>query len=145
MTALGILMSVSFVTVSRSKPLAKLSPVRPFTSVFHPALFLSILGQFTLHLVSMMLAVRESKKHQTDFKPDVEGEFKPAIINSVVFLVSAVQQVSCKKSGRARGGGGRGGVRHWHPFLPPCPDPSSPHSSSSSPRILGFVRSLSSL
>lgn len=97
MTALGILMSISFVTVSRSKPLEKLSGmhitsfppsthvfligavacvlapltyemygsdldcstsrvagmsgVRPFGSVFHPALFLSILGQFALHLV----------------------------------------------------------------------------------------------
>lgn len=45
MTALGMLMSVSFVTISRSKPLDKLSPVRPITSFFHPALFFSILGQ----------------------------------------------------------------------------------------------------
>lgn len=45
MTALGMLMSVSFITISRSKPLDKLSPVRPMTSIFHPALFLSILGQ----------------------------------------------------------------------------------------------------
>lgn len=95
MTALGILMSVSFVTVSRSKPLEKLSSVRPFGSIFHPALFLSILGQFALHLISMMVAVRESKKYlPEDYKVDTEGEFKPMIINSVVFLVSAVQQVS---------------------------------------------------
>lgn len=45
MTALGMLMSVSFITISRAKPLSKLSPVRPITSIFHPALFLSILGQ----------------------------------------------------------------------------------------------------
>ena len=95
MTALGILMSVSFVTVSRSKPLERLSSVRPFGSVFHPALFLSILGQFALHLASMMLAVRESKKHlPPDYKPELDGEFKANVINSVVFLVSAVQQVS---------------------------------------------------
>jgi manganese-transporting P-type ATPase len=95
MTALGILMSVSFVTVSRSKPLDKLSGVRPFTSIFHPALFASILGQFALHLGCMMGAVQQSKRHlPPDYKPDVDGEFKPGIINSVVFLVSAVQQVS---------------------------------------------------
>ena len=95
MTALGILMSVSFVTVSRSKPLERLSGVRPFGSIFHPALFLSILGQFALHLVTMMLAVRESKKHlPPGYKPDPDGEFKANVINSVVFLVSAVQQVS---------------------------------------------------
>lgn len=95
MTALGILMSISFVTVSRAKPLERLSSVRPFNSIFHPALFFSILGQFALHLICMMLAVRESKKHlPPDFKIEVEGEFKANIINSVVFLVSAVQQVS---------------------------------------------------
>lgn len=47
MTALGMLMSVSFITISRAKPLSKLSPVRPITSIFHPALFISILGQVT--------------------------------------------------------------------------------------------------
>jgi len=95
MTALGILMSISFVTVSRAKPLERLSGVRPFASIFHPALFLSILGQFALHLVCMMMAVRESKKFlPADFKVEVEGEFKANVINSVVFLVSAVQQVS---------------------------------------------------
>jgi cation-transporting ATPase 13A1 len=94
MTVLGILMSVSYVTVSRSKPLDRLSGVRPFSSVFHPALFLSILGQFALHLVAMMLAVNASKKHlPSDYKPDPDAGFKPVIVNSVVFLVSAVQQV----------------------------------------------------
>lgn len=94
MTAVGILMSVSFVTVSRSKPLEKLSGVRPFTSIFHPALFLSILGQFTLHLAAMMVSVYLSKKHLgADYKPDLDGDFKPGLINSVVFLVSAIQQV----------------------------------------------------
>lgn len=43
----------------------------------------------------MMLAVRESKKYlPADYKPDPDGDFKPGIVNSVVFLVSAVQQVS---------------------------------------------------
>lgn len=42
----------------------------------------------------MMMAVRESKKYlPADYKPDPDGEFKPVIVNSVVFLVSAVQQV----------------------------------------------------
>lgn len=45
MTATGMLMAASLITISRSKPIDKLSPVRPLTSIFHPALFLSILGQ----------------------------------------------------------------------------------------------------
>ncbi|CAM9156199.1 unnamed protein product [Chrysoparadoxa australica] len=95
MTAMGMLMSVSFITISRSKPLSKLSSVRPLTSVFSPALFLSILGQFVLHLGTMMYAVAQSKLYlPEDYEPDLEGEFEPNIINSVVFLVGAVQQVS---------------------------------------------------
>ncbi|CAM9374487.1 unnamed protein product, partial [Hapterophycus canaliculatus] len=94
MTALGMLMSVSFITISRAKPLSKLSPVRPITSIFHPALFLSILGQFALHLGCMVYAVARSKDHlEEGYEPDLDGEFKPNMINSVVFLVGAVQQV----------------------------------------------------
>jgi manganese-transporting P-type ATPase len=95
MTALGILGSISFMSVSRSKPLEKLSVVRPLTSIFHPALFLSLLSQFTIHLVTMILAVQAAKRHlPPDFEVDLDGTFKPGIMNTVVFLVSGVQQVT---------------------------------------------------
>ena len=95
MTAMGILGSVSFMSVSRAKPLEKLSSVKPLTSIFHPSLFLSLLGQFGVHLVTMMWAVHHAKQYlDPDHKVDLDGEFKPGILNSVVFLVSNVQQVS---------------------------------------------------
>jgi manganese-transporting P-type ATPase len=94
MTAMGMLGSISFMSVSRSKPLDKLSKVRPLTSIFHPALFLSLLGQFSIHLVVMILATRSAKQHlPPDHEPDLDGVFKPGILNTVVFLVSNVQQV----------------------------------------------------
>ncbi len=94
-TALGILMSVSFMTISFTKPLKDLSSVRPFTSIFHPALMFSMIGQFCLHLGTMMYSVKRSKEYlPDDFDPDLEGEFKPNIINVVVFLIGSVQQVS---------------------------------------------------
>ncbi len=95
MTAMGILMSVSFMSVSRAKPLNELSPVRPLTSIFHPSSFGSLLGQFVVHLVTMYTAVQAAKEHlPPDWKVELEGEFKPGIVNSVVFLVSNVQQVT---------------------------------------------------
>jgi cation-transporting ATPase 13A1 len=95
MTCLGILMSISFVTISRSKPLQKLSSVTPLKSVFHPALFLSLLGQFAFHLLTLYMLVLECKKLvPEDRRPEFMKEFKPSLLNSVVFLVSAVQQVS---------------------------------------------------
>ncbi len=94
-TALGMLMTVSFLTISFTKPLKDLSSVRPFTSIFHPSLFCSLIGQFCLHLGTMMYAVKRSKEYlPEDFDPDLEGEFKPNIINGVVFLIGSVQQVS---------------------------------------------------
>jgi cation-transporting ATPase 13A1 len=95
MTCLGILMSVSFVTVSRAKPLDRLSEVRPLKSVFHPALFLSILGQFVLHIYTMHSLVKQGKTYLPEgYKVNTDGEFEPSIVNSIVFLVTAVQQVS---------------------------------------------------
>ena len=94
MTAMGMLGSISFMSVSRSKPLDKLSKVRPLTSIFHPALFISLLGQFAIHLTVMILATRSAKLHlPPDHEPDLDGTFKPGILNTVVFLVSNVQQV----------------------------------------------------
>jgi len=95
MTAMGMLGSVSYMSVSRSKPLDKLSPVKPLGSIFHPSMFLSLLGQFSVHLVVMMVAVREAKKFiPTDIPVDLDGQFKPGILNSVVFLVNNVQSVT---------------------------------------------------
>lgn len=95
MTLMGILGSISFMSVSRTKPLDKLSPVKPLTSIFHPSLFSSLLLQFTVHLITMYIATREAKKYMpTDFKVNLDGEFAPGILNSVVFLVSNVQHVA---------------------------------------------------
>mmetsp|Transcript_7386 Transcript_7386/g.21641 ORF Transcript_7386/g.21641 Transcript_7386/m.21641 type:complete len:1311 (+) Transcript_7386:1-3933(+) len=95
MTAMGMLGSVSFMSVNRSKPLDRLSSVRPLTSIFHPALFISLLGQFSIHLSTMMYAVYMAKQHQPpDHEVELDGQFKPGILNTVVFLVSNVQQVT---------------------------------------------------
>ena len=83
MTAMGMLGSISFMSVSRSKPLDRLSSVRPLTSIFHPALFISLLGQFVVHLATMMTAVYFAKQNlPPDHEVDLDGEFKPGILNT---------------------------------------------------------------
>ena len=95
MTAMGMLGSISYMSVSRAKPLEKLSSVKPLTSIFHPSLFISLLGQFSVHLATMYWATNTAKQYlEEDYKADLDGEFKPGILNSVVFLVSNVQQVT---------------------------------------------------
>lgn len=42
----------------------------------------------------MVYAVARSKQYlEEGYEPDLDGDFKPNMINSVVFLVGAVQQV----------------------------------------------------
>merc|ERR1712238_90072 len=95
MTAMGMLGSISYMSVSRAKPLDRLSNVRPLTSIFHPALFISLLGQFAIHLSTMMIAVYYAKINlPPDHEIELDGQFKPGILNTVVFLVSNVQQVT---------------------------------------------------
>ena len=80
MTAMGMLGSISYMSVSRAKPLDKLSSVKPLTSIFHPSLFISLLGQFAVHLVTMMWATNTAKQYlEDDYKVDLDGEFKPGI------------------------------------------------------------------
>jgi manganese-transporting P-type ATPase len=95
MTALGLLGTVSHLSISRSKPLDKLSRVKPLSSIFHPASFLSLLGQFAIHLLTMVLAVRGAKEYlEDDWEVDLDGQFKPGLLNTVVFLITSVQQVT---------------------------------------------------
>ena len=43
----------------------------------------------------MMFALYRAKSYlPEDYKPEMDGEFKPGIVNTVVYLVSGVQQVS---------------------------------------------------
>jgi len=58
-------------------------------------MFISLLGQFFIHLLTMMWSVKRAKQYlPEDFKIDLNGDFQPCIVNSVVFLVTSVQQVT---------------------------------------------------
>ena len=68
--------------------------MRPIGSVFHPAMFASLLGQFAVHLSVMAYSVAYAKALMPDYKPDldVDSKFAPSVINTVVFLVSTVRR-----------------------------------------------------
>jgi cation-transporting ATPase 13A1 len=94
MMASGILMTISFLTLSRATPLNELSVVRPLTTIFHPALFVSLIGQFVIHLGCMVYGTYLTKIHSPDWVPNLYGKFQPSLLNTVVFLMSTVQSVS---------------------------------------------------
>jgi len=94
MMASGVLMTISFLTLSRATPLNQLSSVRPLMTIFHPALFLSLIGQFIIHLGCMIYATSQTKVYTPDWVPNLYGQFQPSLLNTVVFLMSTVQSVS---------------------------------------------------
>jgi len=113
MIASGLLLSVASFAFSFARPLDRLSSVLPLSSIFHPALILSVLGQLLIHAGCMYWALGVAKAHMGDSavkeviafvkKADKEAEagneeastaHKPNLLNTMVFLVETSQQVA---------------------------------------------------
>jgi len=62
MMASSWLIMTASLAFSYSTPVEKMHPVRPIRSLFHPAIFISILGQAAIHLFAMVTAVRLAKE-----------------------------------------------------------------------------------
>lgn len=95
MTVTGLVLAVASFMVSRSKPLKKLSPQRPASSVFAPSMFLSLLGQFAVHVAALIMCMRYVQPYMEGVeKPELDADFAPSLINTAVFLLTIAQQVS---------------------------------------------------
>jgi manganese-transporting P-type ATPase len=84
-----------------------LSKERPQTNIFNIYLIGSVLGQFAIHVgtliyISQYVAQFEEYSflsaiadlNRPDAKVDLEAEFKPSLLNSAIYLVQLIQQVS---------------------------------------------------
>lgn len=97
MTALGLAVAALFFFVSRAEPLEKLSAERPPARIFCAQVCLSIILQFAVHLHCLITTLEMAKplmvmsSRDPSFAPD--GPFRPNVINTAIFLLSAVMQV----------------------------------------------------
>jgi len=91
----GILIALCFFFISRSSPLPRLAPERPPTRVFSPGLLLSVGAQFVIHLYCLLTTL----SLVYDYEPtpadaiDLSSPFRPSLLNTVVFLLTSLQQV----------------------------------------------------
>ncbi len=81
--------SILFLLISFSKPLKRLEKARPPTSIFHWSLVFSVSLQFAIHLTVLVILVRMCEPFidrlgDESLIPD--GDFKPNVKNSVLFL-----------------------------------------------------------
>ncbi|KAI9756553.1 MAG: hypothetical protein M4579_003812 [Chaenotheca gracillima] len=94
-TISGMLMSVCFLSISRAKPVEQLSKERPQSNIFNPYIIGSVLGQFAVHIITLIYMsnyVQTIEPRKDDV--DLEGEFEPSLLNSAVYLLSLIQQIS---------------------------------------------------
>ncbi|KAK3938677.1 manganese-transporting ATPase [Diplogelasinospora grovesii] len=94
-TISGMLMSVCFLSISRAKSVEGLSKERPQPNIFNFYIIGSILGQFAVHIVTLVYIARycdvlEPRSEMVD----LEADFKPSLLNSAVYLLQLIQQIS---------------------------------------------------
>lgn len=94
-TVSGILLSVCFLSISRGKPLQKLSKQRPQDGIFNIYIMGSILGQFAIHIVTLIYITHEIYiLEPREAQVDLEKKFEPSLLNTGLFLLQLAQQVS---------------------------------------------------
>lgn len=119
MMASGLCLTAAGLAFSYATPVHTLSPVRPLRSIFHPALFLSIVGQLVIHVFVMNYATElvhaatgekaafpeaipiakvseEEKKNASEAQRSFWEQgppFEPCLLNTVIFLIETVQRV----------------------------------------------------
>lgn len=94
-TISGMLMSVCFLSISRARVVEGLSKERPQPNIFNVYIIGSILGQFAVHIVTLIYIARlcERLDPRSD-DVDLEAEFSPSLLNSAVYLLQLIQQIS---------------------------------------------------
>lgn len=94
-TTCGILLSVCFLSISRGKPLHKLAKERPQAGIFNMYIMGSILTQFAVHILVLVYITGEIYKLEPrEPQVDLEKEFAPSLLNTGIFIIQLVQQVS---------------------------------------------------
>eukprot|EP01068_Selenidium_serpulae_P001554 Selendium_serpulae@DN1699_c0_g1_i1.p1 len=87
--------SILFMLISRAKPSQALSADRPACSIFALSVLASIALQTALHLFFLVTAWQMATAHRPpNWVPDVDGLFKPNLVNTVVFLMMSAQHVA---------------------------------------------------
>ncbi|KAJ9223243.1 hypothetical protein DTO207G8_3369 [Paecilomyces variotii] len=94
-TISGMLMSVCFLSISRAKSVEGLSKERPQPNIFNVYIIGSVLGQFAIHIATLIyLSNYVTKIEPKSNDVDLEGEFEPSLLNSAVYLLQLIQQIS---------------------------------------------------
>lgn len=72
-----------------------MSKERPQPNIFNPYIIGSVLGQFAIHIATLIYISNYVEQIEPrSEKVDLEGDFKPSLLNSAVYLLQLIQQIS---------------------------------------------------
>ncbi|XP_078437712.1 phosphate deficiency response 2 [Wolffia australiana] len=93
-TISGVFTAAFFLFISHARPLTALSAERPHPHIFCSYVFLSLLGQFAMHLLFLVSAVNEAAKFMPEECIEPDSEFHPNLVNTVSYMVNMMIQVA---------------------------------------------------
>lgn len=93
-TISGVFTAAFFLFISHARPLPTLSAARPHPNVFCLYVFLSLLGQFSLHIIFLISSVKEAEKYMPDECIEPDSDFHPNLVNTVSYMVNMMIQVA---------------------------------------------------
>ena len=79
----------------RSQTVEALSKERPQHNIFNIYIIGSVLGQFAVHIVTLIYVSQYVQRIEPkEPNPDLEKEFAPSLLNSAIYLLQLIQQIS---------------------------------------------------
>lgn len=93
-TISGVFTAAFFLFISHARPLPNLSAERPHPNIFCAYVLLSLLGQFSIHLLFLISSVKEAEKYMPDECIEPDADFHPNLVNTVSYMVSMMLQVA---------------------------------------------------
>ncbi|EPS67029.1 hypothetical protein M569_07746, partial [Genlisea aurea] len=93
-TISGVFTAAFFLFISHASPLPTLSPERPHPNIFCRYVFLSLIGQFGVHIAFLMWSARAAEEYMGEECVEPDYEFRPSVVNTVSYMAGMMLQVA---------------------------------------------------
>eukprot|EP00804_Cyclotella_cryptica_P022565 CCRYP_009443-RA/>CCRYP_009443-RA protein AED:0.10 eAED:0.10 QI:76/1/1/1/0.5/0.4/5/2352/1498 len=96
MTAEGVVVAGLFLFFTRGKPLSKLSPKKPPSSILCITTLISMAAQFGVHFLTIMFVTHMSNAYIDPYDPSMipDGPFVPNTLNTATFLITVLAMIN---------------------------------------------------
>eukprot|EP00249_Psilotum_nudum_P024663 c29252_g1_i1 orf=394-4089(+) len=93
-TISGLFTAAFFLFISHARPLDTLSAERPHPNIFCAYVFLSLLGQFAIHITFLISVTMAAGKYMPEECIEPDSDFQPNLVNTVSYMANMMIQVA---------------------------------------------------